>query len=444
MQRFDVIVVGTGVAGRTAAGELSAAGKQVAIVDVREYGGTCALRGCHPKKILFSAAEVVERARGQAAHGVSGAVAVEWPSLIAFKRSLIDPMPAMLERGLTDSGVTVLHGAARFVASDMLDIGGTAYQAEHIVLATGAVPLPLGIPGAELAIDAEGFMAAPSLGARVAFIGGGYISFEFAHIAAAAGSAVTVLHRSSRVLKEFDPDLVDMLVRGYREAGIDVRTDAPVAAVRRAGDGYAVELGDGSTVACDMVVHGAGRVPDIAGLDLEAGGVEYGRRGVAVDATMRSVSNPRVFAAGDSAAVGPPLTPVGIAEARVAAANILQPGSTTFAPAAVPSAVFADPPLASVGLTEAQAKEGGLDVVVKLTDTSGWESSRRVGVRRSGAKTIVDRETGALLGAHLLGHGADEVVNVLALAIASGLTAGDLKSAIWAYPTAGSDIVYLL
>lgn len=444
MGRFDVIVIGTGVAGRTAAGELPMAGKKVAVVDKREFGGTCALRGCHPKKVLFSAAEVVERAHGQAEGGVSGTVAIDWPALIAFKRTFTGPMPPMLEKMLVDGGATPIHGVARFVSPDTVDVNGALYSAEHFVLATGSLPLPLGIPGEEFVLDNERFMASETLGARVVFIGGGYISFEFAHIAAAAGARATILHRGARVLDGFDPDLAGMLASGYRKAGIDIRTDASVIAVRRIGAGYEVVLGDGTAVECDMVVHGAGRAPDLAGLDLESGGIAYGPRGIEVDASMRSTTNSRVFAAGDAAGLGAPLTPVGIAQARVALANILEPGSATFSPRAVPSVVFADPPLSSVGLTEAQAKEQDLDVEVKFTDSSLWESSRRVGVRVSAAKTIVERGSGRIVGAHLLGHGADEVINIFATAIAAGMTASDLKSVIWAYPTGGSDIVYLI
>ncbi|PKQ16938.1 MAG: NAD(P)/FAD-dependent oxidoreductase [Actinobacteria bacterium HGW-Actinobacteria-7] len=443
MEHFDVIVIGTGVAGQTAAGELSMAGKKVAVVDKREFGGTCALRGCEPKKVLYAAAEVAERARGQAENGLSGVVAVDWPSLIAFKRTFTDPMSPMIEKGLVDGGAIAIHGTARFVTQDTIDVDGVQYSADHFVLAPGALPLPLNIPGQELVLDNEQFMASETLGSRVVFIGGGYISFEFAHIAATAGAKSTILHRSAQVLKEFDVDLAEMLVRSYRDAGIDVRTDAPVTAVRKAGGAFEVVLGDGAVAECDMVVHGAGRIPDLAGLDLEAGGIAFGRHGIEVDSSMRSTTNPRVFAAGDAAALGAPLTPVGIAQARIALANILEPGSATFAPKAVPSIAFSDPPLSSVGLTEAQAKAQGLDVEVKLTDTSMWASSRRTGVRISGTKTIVERGTGKIVGAHLLGHGADEVINVFATAIMAGFTAKDLKSAIWAYPTGGSEVVYM-
>lgn len=443
MEHYDVIVIGTGVAGQTAAGELSMAGRKVAVVDKREFGGTCALRGCEPKKVLYAAAEVVERSNGQAESGVSGTISVDWPSLIAFKRTFTDPMSPMIKKMLVDGGATALHGNARFVSLDTIEVDGTQYSADHFVLATGALPIPLNIAGEEFVLDNEQFMAAETLGSRVVFIGGGYISFEFAHIAAAAGAKCTILHRSAQVLKEFDADLTDMLVRGYRDAGIDVRTDALVTAVRKTEAGLEVVLGDGTAVACDVVVHGAGRAPDLAGLDLEAGEIAYGRRGIEVDEAMRSTSNPRVFAAGDVSAAGAPLTPVGIAQARVALANILEPGSATFAPKAVPSVAFSDPPLSSVGITEAQAKAQGLDVDVKLTDTSMWASSRRTGVRVSGAKTIIERGTGKIVGAHLLGHNADEVINVFATAMMAGFTASELKSAIWAYPTGGSEVVYM-
>lgn len=444
MERFDVVVIGTGVAGQTAAGELAAAGKRVAVVDKREFGGTCALRGCVPKKVIFAAAEVAERAAAQAGNGLSGTVRLDWPSLIAFKRTFTDPATRIAEEWLADAGAVALHGLARFVSADTIDVGGTQYAAEHIVIATGAVPRDLGIPGAELVTDSEGFMAAERIGSRVAFIGGGYISFEFAHMAAASGAHVVVFHRGARVLEGFDPDLAEMLTRAYRDAGIEIRLGAVVTEVRSAGGALEIVCGNGDIVACDMAVHGAGRVPDFEGLDLDAAGIAHGPRGIDTDESMRSTTSPRVFAAGDAAGSGVPLTPVGIAQARVVVANILEPGSATFSPAVTPSVVFSDPPLASVGLTEEQARERGLDVEVKLTDTSSWASSRRVGQRISGAKTIVERGSGHVVGAHLLGHGAEEVINVFAAAIAGGLTASDLTGALWAYPTASSDIVYLL
>jgi glutathione reductase (NADPH) len=441
---FDLIIVGTGVAGRTAADEAVRAGLHTALVDRREFGGTCALRGCEPKKVLVAAAEVVGRVRGQADTGVAGKVVLDWPRLVEFKKSLIDPVPGSLEVYYAGEGVALLHGTATFVSASALEVDGRSYAADAVVVATGARPMPLGIPGEELVIDSERFMETEVLPERVAFIGGGYISFEFAAMAAAAGSRVTILHRGHAPLEQFDPELVAKLVAHYGEIGVDVRLDAPVRSVERAAGELLVRFGDGSTHACDLVVHGAGRVPDLAGLDLESAGVAVGRHGIEVDAGMRSVTNPSVFAAGDAAASGLPLTPVGIAQARVAVRNIVSPGSAVFDPPATPSIVFSDPPLASVGLDERAAREQGLDVVVKTTDTSQWLSSKRVGLHHTGVKTLVDGATGRVVGAHILGHNADELVNVFALAIAHGATAEELKGVLWGYPTTTSEIAYML
>jgi glutathione reductase (NADPH) len=443
MSDFDIIVIGTGVAGQTVAEALATGGRRVAIVDRREYGGTCTLRGCEPKKVLVSAAEVLERARAQAGNGPSGDLHLDWPALIAFKRTFTDPAPQSVEDYLKSVGVETLHGQARFAGPASLTVDDAAYSAEHIVVATGARPAPLGLEGEDLVSTSEDFMAAERLGERVVFIGGGYISMEFAHVAAAAGSSVTICHRGARVLGGFDPDLAGMLADSYRKAGIDVRTDAPVRSVVKAAGAFEVVLQDGTRIPADMVVHGAGRVPDLEALDLAAAGVAFGRRGVEVDRALRSVSNPHVWAAGDAADRGLPLTPVGTIEGRVLARNILGEVAV-YDPAVTPSVVFSDPPLAMVGLTEAQAAERGLDVQGSLVDRTQWASSRRVGDPVAGAKVLVDKATQRIVGAHLLGHHADEVINVFATAMVAGLTTTDLKALPWAYPTGGWEIGYLI
>jgi glutathione reductase (NADPH) len=441
---LDSFVVGTGVAGRTAAEELAGAGRSVALVDNRGFGGTCALRGCEPKKALFSVAEVVERVRAQAGNGViAGDVRLDWPELMAFKRTFTDPMPDIIERGMDELGVVSIHGTAVFTSPETMLVNGVEYSSDAFFLCTGAMPRPLGIEGAALVADSEAFMELAELPSRIVFIGGGFVSFEMAGIAAAAGSSVTILHRSARPLLGFDPQLVELLVARYRDLGVEVRVDAPVTAVRRCDDGsFSVEIEGGSSIAADLVVHGAGRVPDLASLDLATGDVVFTPHGITVDEHMRSPSNPRVFAAGDSAALGKQLTPVGVAQARIAVKNLLEPGSAKFDPPVTPSVVFSEPPLASAGLHEEEAQRRGLDVVVKFLDTSQWTSSRRIGQRHSGIKTIVDAGSGRLLGAHVLGDGAEDLINIYTLAIAHGVTAEELRGQLWTYPTAGSEIVY--
>jgi len=443
MADFDVIVIGTGAAGQTAAVELVHGARRVAIVDRREYGGTCALRGCEPKKVLVAAAEVVARAAGQRGKGLSGEVHLDWPALMAFKRTFTDPVPQGVEAYLKQAGIETLHGEARFTGPTTLAVDGVAHTAADVVVATGSRPAPLGFEGEELVASSEEFLAAETLPSRIVFIGGGYISMELAHVAAAAGSKVSICHRGAVVLKGFDPDLAAMLTESYRAGGIDVRTHVGVRAVRREAEALVIELEDGSRLPADMVVHGAGRVPDLAALDLDAGGVDFGARGIDVDGHLRSVSNQRVWAIGDAAGRGLPLTPVGTVQGRVAARNILG-GDAVFDPVVTPSIAFTAPPLAMVGLTEEQAAEHGLQVEGRLVDSTEWATSRRVGARVAGARVLVDAASGRIAGAHLLGHHADEVINIFAVAMTAGMTAADLKAVPWGYPTGGWDIVYLI
>jgi glutathione reductase (NADPH) len=444
MSDFDVIVIGTGVAGQTVAEELLAEGWSVAVVDRREYGGTCLLRGCEAKKVLFAAAEVVERAAAQRRKGPKGELVLDWPDLIAFKRGFTDPVPRSIEDWLSDAGATTLHGEACFVGPDALSVAGDTCSARHIVVAAGAEPTQLGIEGESLMTTSEGFMATERLPGRIVFVGGGYIAFEFAHIAAAAGAHVTICHRGAQVLRGFEPELADMLAGTYRETGIDVRTNAGVRGVERQDEALAVRLEDGRRLLCDMVVHAAGRTPALAALRLEAGDVRFGPHGIEVDDRMRSVTNPSVRAAGDCADRGLPLTPVGIIQARVIARSLLGEDDAAYDPEITPSVVFSDPPLAMVGLTGSRARERGIETRGDVVDRTSWAPERRVGARVSAARVLVDRDSDLIVGAHLLGHHADEVINVFAAAMKGGLTAREMKSMAWAYPTGAWDIVYLV
>ena len=222
-----------------------------------------------------------------------------------------------------------------------------------------------------------------------------------------------------------------------RALGINAQLDTEATAVERRSGGFTVRAGAKSFEG-DIVVHAAGRVPDLEDLDLKAAGVEFGPKGVRVNEHLQSVSNPAVYAAGDAADTGnPALTPVAGYEGRIAAANLLKPGSRKLEKQPIPSVVFTIPPLASVGLREGHAK-------VVLQDSSGWYSSRRVGEDHSGSKVLIDETTGLILGAHLLGPQADELINVFAVAMRCGMKASELKEMLFAYPTHGSDIQYML
>jgi glutathione reductase (NADPH) len=447
---FDLVVVGSGSAAGTVASRCRAAGWSVAMVEKQAVGGTCALRGCDPKKVLVGAAAALDGLRNLATRGVDPAgAALRWPELMAFKRSFTDPYPAGREAAFDREGVELFHGVARFMGPSTIGVADDRLEARRaILIATGARPRPLGIPGSDLVTTSEGFLELENLPSRVVFIGGGFVSFEFAHVAARAGANVTILHRSAKPLGGFDPDLVDRLVARTRELGVDVQLEAPVTSVERTTDGLRVHGETGGAaraIDADLVVHGAGRVPDLADLDCATGGVDCGPGGVAVTPHLQSVSNPLVYAAGDCAdSGGPRLTPVAGYDGRVVAANLLDSAAATLDYGVIPSVAFTLPPLATVGLSEAAASAAGRNVRVTQGDMADWYSSRRLGERCAAFKVLTDADTGLILGAHLLGPHADETINLFAMAMRQGMPAAELKTSIWAYPTHASDVGYMV
>ena len=448
-QTYDLIVVGAGMAGVAAANKCAAQGWSVAIVDSLPYGGTCALRGCDPKKILRRGAEVIDSARLMHGKGIdSDGLAISWADLMEHKHGFTDPVPQSMEDGLADSGVTTLHGRARFTGPRTLEIDGVAHEADRFLVATGAQPRPLDFPGHEHLIDSSDFLDLEQLPGRILFVGGGFISFEFAHIVARAGTSAVVIDRGERPLKSFDPDLVELMVERSTQVGIDLRRRTSIVEVQPSEDGYRVTIervGEQETVQTDLVVHGAGRVAELADLGLDAAGVEWGERGIRVAAHLQSTTNPAVWAAGDSAdTAGMPLTPVAVSEAKVAASNMLKEKTTVPDYAGIPTAVFTIPELTRVGMLEAEARDQGIDLAVRHSDTSDWYSSYRVGETTSAAKILIDRSTDQVVGAHLFGPECGELVNTLGLAIKLGLTTRQLKTATAAYPTVGSDLGSML
>ena len=420
------------------------------MIDKRPFGGTCALRGCDPKKVLVGAAAAVDAARALSASGVdAGGLALNWPALMRFKRTFTDPVPASRRAALARDGIEPLDGTARFAGEAQLTVDGEPLQATRaIAITSGAAPAKLPIGGAEHVITSDQFLDLETLSPSIVFIGGGYISFEFAHVAARAGANVTIVHRGNRPLEQFDADLVERLVARTRELGVDVRLGTDVRRVEAANGRRRVigsaESGDVS-IEAELVVHGAGRVPDLDQANLEAAGVQYSRRGITVNQYLQSVSNPLVYAAGDCAdSGGPPLTPVASYQGRIVATNLLEGNRATADYSVVPSVVFTIPPLARVGFDEQEARRKNVWFDVRHEDTASWHSSRRVGERYSAFKVLIEHRTQRIVGAHLLGPRADETINLFALAMRAGLTARDVKQMLWAYPTQASDLAYML
>lgn len=451
-KQYDLIVIGTGPAASTVARKMNQADKRVAIVEAREFGGTCALRGCNPKKVYSNAASLVDQARR-----AEGKLArfdqprIIWSDLLAFKREFTQPVVEKTEQSFSKQGIATFHGTARFVDSQAIEVAGERLEAERILIAVGARPRPLEFPGKEHVIHSDEFLELSELPRRVTFIGGGYISLEFAHVAARAGAEVTILDRGARILKGFDPDLVTQLTKWSRASGIEIRTGAEVTAVESSTGETTGETGfvvryeqDGrqETIDADLIVHGAGRTPNLDGLNLAAAQVESNEDGIIVDELLRSPTNHSVFAAGDCAASGQPkLTPTANEEARIVAKNLFAE-SPEAKPnyGAIARVVFTAPCLAAVGMSEEAARKATDDLDVRHQDTSTWGSVRKTAIECAGYKVLIDKQTDRLLGAHLLGPGAEETINLFTLAITHGLTAKQMKATLLAFPTFGSDV----
>ena len=442
---YDLVVIGAGTAAMVASMRVRAAGWRVAVVDSRPLGGTCALRGCDPKKMLIGGASAVDHARRMRGKGVGGDSRVDWSELMAFKRAFTDSVPEKNQVRYAEKGIDTFSGHARFTGLASIDVKGVGeLRAKHFLIASGAEPMRLGIPGEEHLLDNEGFLGLERLPKRILMVGGGYVAAEFSHIAAVAGSEVTILQHGDRVLKNFEPELVAWLMPAFEHLGIRVRTGTSVDAIERTESGFRVRTSSGGaqiSFEADLVVHAAGRTPRFDELNVRAGGVEIDDVGrLRLNEHLQSVSNPAVYAAGDAAQSGPPLTPVSSHDAKVVAANLLQGNHRRPDYRGVPSVAFTLPPIASVGIGEEQARREGMKFRMRSELVPAWFTARQAAETVYGYKVLVEESTDLILGAHLVGPRVDEAINLFALAIRHGLTAEDLKSTMFAYPTGASDI----
>ncbi|MFO7850617.1 MAG: NAD(P)/FAD-dependent oxidoreductase [Spirochaetia bacterium] len=444
MREFDVCVIGTGTAGETAIAELLRLdeGLRIVVADERPYGGTCALRGCQPKKFLVVPSHAALEARALTERGFRSAPVLDWPVMQESLRTFTDAVPGSTKEGLETKGVVCLSGHCEFLSLHEVKCGEEKIRADSFVIAAGARPRPLPIPGAEHTISSDEFLYLEELPERIVFIGGGYISMEFAYVASAVGSSVTVLQRGNRIMERFDADMVAILEDACSTKGIDIRTKVNPVEIRKNDKGdYSVLLEGGNTVDADLVVGAIGRVPNIENLGLEKAGISYDKRGIETDDFMRT-SQKHIYAIGDCVQ-GIQLSPVSDLEAGTAARNMVKPESATVDLSTLPSVVFSYPQLSAVGMDEERAKQKG-NVRLVQGSGAGWPNYQRLNESHVGYKVLIDKDTETLLGAHLIGPYAGELINLFALAIKKKIPVAELKELPWAYPTYSADIKYML
>ena len=440
---FDAIIIGGGNAGFGASSVLSEAGKSIAFVEEAEFGGVCPNRGCTPKKVLVAAAHALHEIERAREHGIEvGDPKLDWARLIDREKEMVAFIPGAM-RELAGKRGTVFEGRGRFVGPNAVEVGGARLEAEHIVVATGSTPRSLPIPGAEALITSDEVLSERELPAEVVFVGGGVIAMEFSHVYARAGAKVTILEVMSRLLPNLDEDAVAQLRAESERIGVRIETGVSVGSIERVDGRLRVAFereGNVETVDADRVVNGAGRVANVEGLDLPAGRVEHDGVRVAVDEFLRSTSNPAVWVCGDAVVGSAQLSPIATYEGQVVGRNIVHGPSLRPDYAAIPSCVYTVPALGSVGLTEAQASERGLEVDVLVNDMTGWFSGKSYAETVAWSKVLVDRAADRIVGAHLVGHHGEELVHLFAMAMRHSIPVGEIKQSVFGFPTFASDV----
>jgi glutathione reductase (NADPH) len=451
METYDVVVVGSGTSGQTAAFQLNEKGLNVAVIEKADRpGGICALAGCQPKKWFYEAAEAIAKARHLEGKGIVAAPEGNWSQVLEQKRQFTSGIPEGTIKNLQEAGIHFVIGEASFLNDKTLLVNGKRIQAKFFILATGAKPMQLPTEGKEHVITSDNFLDLDVLPPSICFIGGGFISFEFAHFAARLGSTnqrLVILEVADRPLGTFDAEMVQLLVEASQAEGIEVMCGVEIKAVEKFDKGFLIHTAQDDSFATDLVVNGAGRVPDLDNLELNAAGVEYSRRGITVDQTLRT-SNRRILAVGDCAATMQ-LARVADKEAHVAAENILAElnmgRKSTLDYDAVPAILFTYPQLGMVGQTEDSLKQDGQNYHKSFAKNLSWPTYKRVGLKHAAYKILTDANN-LILGAHILSDQASGVINTIKQAMLNETTVDKLyqQTIISPYPTRESDLSYML
>ena len=439
---YDLFVIGGGSGGVRCARIAAGHGARVAVAEERHWGGTCVNVGCVPKKLMVMAAEYA--ASAQDSHGFGWDTEPchhDWARLIAAKDSEIVRLNRIYVKLLADSGVQVFDARARFIDAHTLDVGGTRVTAERIVIAVGGRPTPPDFPGAEHCIVSDAAFFLPEMPKRIVLVGGGYIAVEFAGIFAGLGAEVDLVMRQTLPLRGFDEDLREALAEALEAQGIHLHRGSAVASVADIDGTKQVHLANGRVIETDLVFAAIGRSPYVAGLGLEQAGVALNAGGaVAVDAE-HCTSQANIYAIGD-VTDRMNLTPVAIAEGHALADALFGASRRSWDLERVATAVFSSPPIGTVGLTEAQAAARG-PTDIYLTRFTPMRHALSGRARRVVMKLVVDQASQRVLGAHMLGEDAPEIIQGLSIAINCGATKADFDRTVGIHPTAAEEFVTL-
>ena len=441
--KFDLFIIGAGSAGVRTARMAAQRGARVAVAEDAPLGGTCVNLGCIPKKLYSFAAHYAEAFEESHGFGWSAAKpTLDWALLKANRAREITRLNGVYDKLLADAGVTVLRGRAHMVAPGQVEVAGVRYAARHLVIATGGWPVVPPVPGSELAITSNEIFDLPAFPNRLVVVGGGYIACEFASIFRGLGAQVTQLYRGEQVLRGFDADVRNFVAAEVRKKGVDVRTGVDVERIERVEGALQVHLRDGAVIDADSVLYATGRHPNTAGLGLAELGVVLSPEGSVVVDEHYASSVPGIHALGD-VIDRVQLTPVALAEAMTLVDRLFGNGRRSVDYELIPTAVFTHPSIGTVGLSEHEARARFGKVRIYRSDFKALKHTLSGSSERTLMKLVVDDASDRVVGLHMVGADAGEIVQGFAVAMKAGATKAVFDSTIGIHPTVAEEFVTL-
>ena len=440
---FDLFVIGGGSGGVRAARMAAQRGARVALAEVGALGGTCVNVGCIPKKLYSYAAHYAEAFEEATGYGWSAAQPVlDWGLLKANRAREITRLNGIYQGLLTGAGVQTIPGWARLVDPHTVEVNGQQHSARHILVATGGSPQVPDIPGREFVLTSDDMFDLDPFPQRLVVVGGGYIACEFSSIFQGLGAQVTLLNRGDQILRGFDEEVRNFVAGEMRKTGIDLQVKTEVQAITRTAKGLDVALKSGTVLQADAVLYATGRAPHVRDIGLEAAGVEQGKGGAITVNAQYQTSVPSIYALGDVTA-RVQLTPVALAEAMVVVDALFGTGQRSMDYEFIPTAVFTHPSIGTVGYTEEAARErfGGDDIRVFRSEFKALKHTLSGSSERTLMKLVVEDATDRVVGLHMVGADAGEIVQGFAVALRAGATKAVFDSTIGIHPTAAEEFV---
>ncbi|HEY9625440.1 MAG TPA: glutathione-disulfide reductase [Crinalium sp.] len=442
---FDLFIIGAGPAGLAAAKQAAQYGVKVAIAEQQHLGGCCVNRGCVPKKLMVYAADMAATLREAADYCWDIASSqFHWQQFREKRDQELQRLRQVQQQALQQAGVRLLQGHTHFLDAHTLDVNGHTYTADKILIAVGGKPIKLDIPGIEYAMISDDLLNVEQLPKRIAIIGGGYIGVEFASILRGFGCDVVMMNREACILEGFDDDVRSLVREGLIQRGIQSLCNTTTDQITQTSDGFCLQLkGDcPKQIVADAILCAIGRAPNLERLNVEATGIEFDQKAIAVDEQSRT-TQPHIYAVGDCTN-RKQLTPVARTEGRAAVEAMFGKPANPIDYNLVPSAVLSRPEAASVGLTEAQAREQYGDAVeCHRKEFLPLRYSLTKDQQKMLIKLVVDRKSDRILGIHMVGDNAAEIVQSVAIALHKNMTKQELTQAIGIHPSSAEELFSL-